>query len=186
MVLIPDSLANYSAQVVTLALSNPIGKFPYPIPREISHLLTLRDIYRVPTNCRFQVDDVEQVWQYTQPFDLIHGRAMAGSIGDWDALFKQAYQNLVPGGWMELQEFDVWIYSDDGTLENAPLCRQWQQALDEASTKFGKKMNIAHLYKGQMEDTGFVDVVDDVYKVRTSTYPEYALVLPKTEKLTRL
>ena len=70
---------------------------------------------------------------------------------------------------MELQEFDVWIYSDDGTLEKAPLCRQWQEKIDEASTKFGKQMNVAYRFKGQMEDAGFVDVVDDVYKVGTSS-----------------
>ena len=91
---------------------------------------------------------------------------MAGSIHDWERLFRQAFDNLRPDGWLELQDFGVWIYSDDGTLEKAPYIRQWQEKLDEASTKFGKKMNIAHKYKGQMEAAGFVDVVDDVYKVR--------------------
>lgn len=137
---------------------------------------------RVPPNCRFQVDDAESTWQYTQPFDLIHGRAMAGSIGNWDRLIQQAYDNLCPGGWIELQEFDVWIYSDDGTLANAPFCCQWQQKIDEASTKFGKKMNIACCYKGQMEALGFVDVVDDIYKVSVSTW-SCCFLSPKTEKL---
>lgn len=109
---------------------------------------------------------------------------MAGSIGNWDRLLRQAYDNLCPGGWLELQEFDVWIYADDGTLANAPFCCQWQQKLDEASTKFGKKMNIAYRYKSQMEATGFIEVVDDVYKV---CIPTWGFHFPpsKAERLTR-
>lgn len=65
---------------------------------------------RVPPNCSFVVDDVEAAWlpDYDGHFDLIHGRNMVGSIGDWEKLFASIYTGLKPHtGWIEMQEFDV-------------------------------------------------------------------------------
>ena len=47
---------------------------------------------RVPPNVSFEVDDVESEWQYSQPFDFIHSRYMAGSIADWPRLMRQCYK----------------------------------------------------------------------------------------------
>lgn len=46
----------------------------------------------VPPNVSFFVDDVEEEWTYTSPFDFIYLRAMTGSIRNWPKLFSQAYQ----------------------------------------------------------------------------------------------
>lgn len=46
----------------------------------------------VPPNVSFFVDDVEEEWTYTSPFDFIYLRAMTGSIRSWPKLFSQAYQ----------------------------------------------------------------------------------------------
>jgi hypothetical protein len=93
-------------------------------------------------------------------------RALAGSIRDWDRLLEQAMTSLLPNGWLEVQEFAVWIYADDGSMERAPTVRRWQENLIEASKLFGKPMNIVHQHKSRMEAAGFVDVTEDVYKVR--------------------
>ena len=121
----------------------------------------------VPPNCKFTVDDVEADWLYgpSEKFDYIHGRGMAGGIGDWHRLYTQAYDHLKPGGWLEMQEYDAWIRSDDGTIENATYVKQWQERCDEASLIFGKKLNVAERQKEWLIDAGFVDVRDDVYKV---------------------
>ncbi len=67
---------------------------------------------------------------------------------------------------MESQEYEMWLYSDDGTLEKlATNCVEYQERLDEASEKFGKKMNSVNLLEGRMRDAGFVDVRSDIYKV---------------------
>jgi trans-aconitate methyltransferase len=121
----------------------------------------------VPPNLLFLVDDVESEWAYarTEPFDFIHGRAMSGAIKDWSKLYDQAYKHLKPGGWLEMQEYETWAKSDDGTLENAKYLMEWQSKVDEAATLFGKKMNVAETHKQRLIDAGFVDVRDDVYKV---------------------
>lgn len=120
----------------------------------------------VPPNCKFYVDDAESDWSYTfESFDFIHGRGMAGGIKNWDRLYEQIYRHLKPGGWVEMQEYEGWVRSDDGSLENAKPLSRWQEQIDEASTKFGKKLNIAETHKQKLLDAGFVNVRDDVFKV---------------------
>lgn len=40
----------------------------------------------------FEVDDVESEWQFSKPFDFIHGRYLAGAIADWPNLMRQCYE----------------------------------------------------------------------------------------------
>lgn len=123
----------------------------------------------MPPNVKFEVDDAESEWPYHAPFDYIHGRSLCGAIGDWDKLYGQALQHLKPGGWMEVQEYEVWFHSDDGTLEKlATNCVEYQERLDEASQKFGKQMNSVQTLEGKMKNAGFDDVRSDVYKVSAS------------------
>lgn len=129
----------------------------------------------VPPNCRFYVDDVESDWTFSpdQKFDFIHGRGMAGGIGDWSRLYRQAYEHLVPGGWIEMQEYESQAQSDDGTLETTQFIREWQDVINDASKRVGKNFNEAESQKQRLIDAGFVDVKDDIYKVRPlpSVYP---------------
>ncbi|KAJ5670383.1 uncharacterized protein N7477_005746 [Penicillium maclennaniae] len=118
-----------------------------------------------PPNCRFFVDDAESDWTYSgDKFDYIHARSMGGGIGDWPRLLKQAWAHLKPGGWFEAQEFEAWVLSDDGTHDRANMVMDWQDRLSEASKQFGKPMNIAGQLSGWMEDQGFANVTDDIYK----------------------
>ncbi|TQN64090.1 Secondary metabolism regulator LAE1 [Colletotrichum shisoi] len=52
----------------------------------------------VPPNLKFEVDDVEQPWTYSRPFDYIHIRGMTSSVSDWHGFLTQAYKGLTPGG----------------------------------------------------------------------------------------
>jgi hypothetical protein len=47
---------------------------------------------RVPPNLRFEVDDVEKPWTWTQQFDYIFVRMLVGSLASWEPFFKQAYK----------------------------------------------------------------------------------------------
>jgi hypothetical protein len=64
-----------------------------------------------------------------------------------------------------MQEYEVRIKSDDNSINNAKWIVEWLQLLNEASVKFGKKLNVAEMQKQYMIDAGFVDVHDDIYKV---------------------
>lgn len=121
----------------------------------------------VPPNCRFFVDDAESDWTFTQDeaFDYIHVRALCGGIGDWKQFLQQAYRHLKPGGWVEVQEYEAWVWSDDGTHERAVKLQEWQKLLDSSSQMFGRRMNIAPALAGWMRESGFTNVTDDIYKV---------------------
>ena len=43
-------------------------------------------------NVMWQLDDVEDDWTYTQAFDFIHSRFMAGSIKNWHRLLSQCFE----------------------------------------------------------------------------------------------
>ena len=62
----------------------------------------------MPPNCKFEVDDILKPWEFKEngKFDLLHLRMMYGSFTDeqWRLLYKQAYKNLTPGGWIEQLE----------------------------------------------------------------------------------
>ncbi|KEF53334.1 uncharacterized protein A1O9_10782 [Exophiala aquamarina CBS 119918] len=121
----------------------------------------------VPPNCRFYVDDIESEWTYSpgEHFDFIHGRALCGSIADWHRLFTQSLANLKPGGWIEMQEFFCKVYSIDDNIDNAPYLKEWEEQINEASRRFGKELAKANVLKRYMEDVGFVDVREEIYKV---------------------
>ena len=139
-------------------------------PQWFRHLLLLSvcaelTVCRVPPNCKFEVDDVESPWTHA-PFDFIHSRSMGGSISDYPRLYKQAYDNLKPGGWIEVQEFEAWVRSDDeGMMEKATSISEWQTIVDETTQKIGKRLRVAADQKQYLIDAGFEDVKEDVYKV---------------------
>ncbi|KAJ6102284.1 hypothetical protein N7486_004711 [Penicillium sp. IBT 16267x] len=119
-----------------------------------------------PSNCRFFIDDAESDWTFTpgEHFDFIHMRSMGGGIEDWPRLLKQAYQHLRPGGWVEVQEFEALYRSDDESHLLAPTVVEWVEKVNGASREFGKQMNVASQVQSWMENGGFVNVTDDIYK----------------------
>ena len=74
----------------------------------------------LPPNCKFEVDDVLKPWEFQHKgkFDLIHIRELYGAFSDeqWRLVYKQAYNNLAPGGWIEHVETSIQPACDDGTM----------------------------------------------------------------------
>lgn len=132
---------------------------------------------RVPPNCRFEIDDFEQPWSYSKPFDYIHGRELEGSIRDHDRLFKQALDNLNPNGWFEIASFDVNTYSDDGTHLGATNLLLSIKHMHESSRMFGKDMTSSPSWKDRMKKAGFVNVKEDAFKVCCPSRWKWNLVL---------
>jgi hypothetical protein len=123
----------------------------------------------VPPNCMFYVDDVESEWTFgpDEAFDFIHGRAIGGSIANFEILYRRIYDNLKPGGWVEIQEYESAFYSDDDpSLSKSPNCAKWASLCNYASEKAGRIFAIAQEQKQKLIDAGFEDVHDDTYKVR--------------------
>ncbi|KAJ5254274.1 hypothetical protein N7497_011418 [Penicillium chrysogenum] len=126
----------------------------------------------VPPNLRFVVDDAESQWLYSpsRPFDFIHARDLGGAIADWPRLMRQSYEHLRPGGWIELQEFEVMLRSDDDSMRFAPALCEFLDRLTKASEAFQRPMNIAEGHRQRLVEAGFEDVRDEVYKVPSSVW----------------
>lgn len=119
----------------------------------------------MPPNLRFYVDDVEAEWAYppNEAFDVIHGRGMVGAIADWPLLFRQIRDNIKPGGLVEMQEYEGWLFSNKD-ISKTDLSR-WQDLVNEATVKFGKELDVARRIKPMMEEAGFVDVQEHLVRV---------------------
>lgn len=55
-------------------------------------------------NCSFVQEDATEPWGYDRKFDYIHLRLMISCFGDDLAVMSHAYDNLLPGGWVEYLE----------------------------------------------------------------------------------
>ncbi|KAF4782103.1 TAM domain methyltransferase [Colletotrichum scovillei] len=126
----------------------------------------------VPPNVRFEIDDVEDVWTYSQPFEYIHSRFMTAAIDDWDVFIKRCYDNLTPGGYLELQEADVMPKSDDDLLPKDSSIVKYVNMLHEASEITGRKFVEAPPLKNKMIEAGFVDVELRIFKWPHNTWPK--------------
>ncbi|ETS84182.1 hypothetical protein PFICI_02207 [Pestalotiopsis fici W106-1] len=123
----------------------------------------------VPANCRFEIDDAEDEWIYSQKFDYIHGRYMCAFLTDFPKLFRNIYDNLVPGGWVEFMETLIFFQSPDGTLEGTPLQR-WNELIIEGVKNMGRNVLSCKKYKRWMLETGFDQVTERKYTVPANTW----------------
>jgi len=111
----------------------------------------------VPPNCQFEVDDAEDEWQFSQKFDLIHGRALVTCFQDPPAVIAKAFNALVPGGYLELQDLVFPMRGIDGTYEGCASERSGRMVM-EAAKKLGKDFTHSRRYKKYFEQAGFVDI----------------------------
>ncbi|KAJ0164994.1 hypothetical protein CTA2_12661 [Colletotrichum tanaceti] len=127
----------------------------------------------VPPNVDFEVGDIEDEWIFDDDFDYIHSRMMTSSIADWKDYLQRCYENLNPGGYLELQESDVMPSSDDGTLERSPSAlSKYCALLLEASVKLGRGyQDIPKLVDLMRDEIGFVDVEIKRYKWPVNAWP---------------
>ncbi|QSZ36467.1 hypothetical protein DSL72_006346 [Monilinia vaccinii-corymbosi] len=130
----------------------------------------------IPPNAMFQVDDLEEEWTFgeDEKFDFIYSRMMTGSIGDWDRFLDQVYNNLVPGGYIELLDILLPITCADDTLKPDSALLRWTQLLLEGSVKAGRDLDSAITYKERLEKRGFEEVTETIYKWPGNKWPKDA------------
>jgi len=67
---------------------------------------------------------------------------MSGSIADWNALFKEAYRCLKPGGWLESMEPSPIVESDDGTVTETSAWATWGKIFIEGGRRNGRSWTV--------------------------------------------
>lgn len=126
----------------------------------------------VPPNVQFQIDDIEANWTFSRPFDFIHCRYMPACITDFPRLLRQAFQHTRPGGWIEFEDWDLNVYSDDGSLKPDAAYKRLHNLFIQSCEVMGRVGSPGQHLKKWIEDAGFVNVTDTVAKVPFGTWPK--------------
>lgn len=127
----------------------------------------------VPPNCYFEIDDLEKEWTWDRPFDFVFCRMMAGSFSDYGSIVQKAFAQLEPGGYFEAQDMGLPMGCDDGTLKEDSDFWRWMCLVMESLEKMGRPI-AAQMWKVLMEEAGFEDVTETVYKWPTNSWPREA------------
>ncbi|KAF5524224.1 Secondary metabolism regulator LAE1 [Colletotrichum aenigma] len=99
----------------------------------------------VPSNVKFEIDDVESLWAGVEKYDYVFVRHMLVSIADWPKLVRNVFKYLNPGGWAEFQDLNSEYYSDDGTYTEEHITRKWnKQFVDAYWVKDTGFQNVKH------------------------------------------
>ncbi|KAF2431682.1 S-adenosyl-L-methionine-dependent methyltransferase [Tothia fuscella] len=125
----------------------------------------------VPLNCRFEIDDLEEPWTWNQKFDYIHARMMTSSFADYPKFFRQCFENMAPGGYLEMQDCDFPLKCQDNTFPPNCALHQWGLKIEAGMKIFGREL-AATKYKQYMLDAGFVDVVEVPFVWPQNTWPK--------------
>lgn len=124
----------------------------------------------VPANCHFEVDDAEDEWVYSRPFDYIHLRLMFHTFKSHRQVIESGFEHLAPGGWMEWQDYYCQLQCVDNTLAGTALER-WVRLYIEGGGRLGRDMLAPRRYKSIMEETGFVNVTEDRLAIPGNAWP---------------
>ena len=122
-------------------------------------------------NLFFQTHDAENKdWDFSRAIkdmpsrqlDYVYLRFVVTCFASTKQVFQNAYDNLKPGGYIEICESEFTPQSDDGSLSDA--VSDMFALIREASTATGRDMSKVLKYVPWLEGVGFVDVNDKVVK----------------------
>ncbi|KAK1996453.1 hypothetical protein LX36DRAFT_112502 [Colletotrichum falcatum] len=133
------------------------------------HLLPV--VSRLPENT-FSMEDERMLWSQEDSFDLIHTRVFPYDRRDWAAFYKQAYERLNPGGWLEQEALNLTvIYSDSKTPPNSDLetlARKRHGTTNNNEGYLGFEAT-----EGQINRAGFINVKKETIELPVGPREEF-------------
>jgi SAM-dependent methyltransferase len=126
----------------------------------------------VPPNVRFMVDDIEDEWVESQPYDLIHMRHSCAYLKDVDKLLKSCYGNLKPGGWCEFSDFGGHALCDDGTMPPDYPVNEALGFMRKSMEKIGCNTLVANEHEANFKRAGFKNVKCRIIKTPIGPWPK--------------
>ncbi|KAJ4418911.1 hypothetical protein N0V82_005260 [Gnomoniopsis sp. IMI 355080] len=99
---------------------------------------------------------------------------MTGAFRDWENYYRQAYENLNSGGWIEVQDVQFPLHCDDSTLAATGALKRWSDLMVEAGDKSGFRLTTCERAGDMLHEAGFVDIVRIPYKWPINEWPREA------------
>lgn len=124
-----------------------------------------------PPNCRFEVDDIEDEWLWSTKFDFIYGRYITPFLSDLPKFARNCYDNLEPGGYVELLEATMLFQAVDGSHEGTAMQR-WNSLMVEGVKKVGRDPFSPIRLHSLLKEAGFVNITERRLAVPTSPWPK--------------
>jgi hypothetical protein len=94
-------------------------------------------------------------------------------LKSWPYFYKEAFTCLRPGGWVENQEFDAAIVSDDNTIPEESYLQRWVTLWNEGAEKIGMTGRCyPEVQAWQVRQAGFVDVKVLPFKMPIGPWPK--------------
>ncbi|KAF4778329.1 methyltransferase [Colletotrichum scovillei] len=124
-----------------------------------------------PPNVHYEIDDLEEEWSFSRKFDYVHCMMMTGAFRDWQNFHQQAFDNLNPGGWFEIQDIDFPMRCDDGTIPPDCDLGRWNELMMEAGQRSGFLLDTCGRAAEMMASVGFVDIVRIQFKWPINQWP---------------
>lgn len=115
-------------------------------------------------------EDCLEFWLFSPAsVEYIHMSWLFGSIDDWCALYKQAFQRLKPGGYLESHEASplIRLKGCDSEVSSASAIHQWGNLFVEAGRRSQRSFTVVEdgLQAKAMKEAGFVDIQDETLEV---------------------
>jgi len=129
----------------------------------------------VPSNCEFLVANAEDDWNLDKQYDFVHSRMLIFGIHDWAKYFRQTWETLKPGGWMEVLEPEFPIaYADDGSVTSESPLLMHTNLVREACAIDGIDSTVTRRFGEMLRAQGFVNVKEEVTSWPIGTWPKGA------------
>ncbi|KAL8848696.1 MAG: hypothetical protein Q9221_006306 [Calogaya cf. arnoldii] len=135
----------------------------YPTAEVTATDITCFQTTEVPSNVFFEIDDAQEEWTFTEPFDFIHLRGLSGAFSDWVAVYKEAHKHLQANGILEVADFGN-ITTTEAIADS--YLSIYNGACLSAAEKSGVTLGLDHMKKALLESAGF-----SIAKTRTLEIP---------------
>ena len=94
---------------------------------------------------------------------------------EWFSLYKRAYHNLVPGGWIEHFDTIIDIRCDDGSLPADSLLADWGAKMAACVASTGNPTDVSSLMRPGIEAAGFINIHEKDFKVPIGDWPRHPI-----------
>lgn len=99
---------------------------------------------------------------------LLVSRLTSGS----NLILTPIYSNIMPGGYIEAKETDVYTRSNNNTVPNNASLKEWERACIQAYISIRQQSTAPGHIKEWISEAGFIDIQERQFKLPINSWPK--------------